>query len=84
VVDDALPRALGPDTRVFLGAAVVGTRGRHGLTSVDVRGADGHVRRIAADALGVSGAWAPTLHLTAHQGTGRAGMTPCIVLCRTS
>jgi methylglutamate dehydrogenase subunit C len=68
VVDDALPRALGPDTRVFLGAAVVGTRGRHGLTSVDVRGADGHVRRIAADALGVSGAWAPTLHLTAHQG----------------
>ena len=46
------------------GDAVTATRGRRGLTGLTL--ADG--RRIACDALAVSGGWSPNLHLTAHLG----------------
>jgi heterotetrameric sarcosine oxidase alpha subunit len=50
---------------VYPGAQVVGTRGRLGLHEVAVRHAGG-ISRIAADTLGLSGGWNPTLHLTCH------------------
>lgn len=53
------------DFPVYRGAQVVGTRGRLGLREVAVRHAGG-TSRIAADTLGLSGGWNPTLHLTCH------------------
>ncbi|MFT4148977.1 MAG: sarcosine oxidase subunit alpha family protein [Paracoccaceae bacterium] len=50
---------------VHHGAVVTGTRGRHGLTEVQVRrGSETFV--LAADCLAVSGGWNPTVHLTCH------------------
>ncbi len=53
------------DFPVYRGAQVVGTRGRMGLHTVQVRHADG-VSEVPADALGLSGGWNPTLHLACH------------------
>jgi len=53
------------DFPVYRGAQVVGTRGRLGLREVAIRHAGG-ISRIPAAALGLSGGWNPTLHLTCH------------------
>ncbi|MGA0539402.1 sarcosine oxidase subunit alpha family protein [Neotabrizicola sp. VNH66] len=53
------------DCPVHLGAEVIDTQGRHGLSSITVRkGAE--TFRIETDCLGMSGGWNPTLHLTCH------------------
>ena len=52
-----------PGIETVAGARVVGTRGRHGLRTVEL--SDG--RRIGADCLAVSGGWNPNVHLTSHQ-----------------
>ncbi|WP_299702401.1 sarcosine oxidase subunit alpha family protein [uncultured Tateyamaria sp.] len=59
------PRAL--DYEVLQGAHVTDTKGRLGLTFVEVACADGSTRTIECGALGVSGGWNPNVHLTCHQ-----------------
>jgi sarcosine oxidase subunit alpha len=51
----------------FAGAQVIDAQGRLGLSSITVRLASGETRRIACEALGVSGGWNPNVHLTCHQ-----------------
>ena len=53
------------DFPVYPRAAIVGTKGRHALREVAVRHAGG-TSLIAADCLGLSGGWNPTLHLACH------------------
>jgi sarcosine oxidase subunit alpha len=53
---------------VHAGAVVTRAYGRLALHSVDVRLASGEARRLACDALGVSGGWSPNVQLTCHQG----------------
>ena len=65
-VIDSRPEAEPGDLPAFLGAHVVGTRGRTGIEEVLVRHAGGE-RAIRADALAVSGGWNPTVHLTCHR-----------------
>jgi sarcosine oxidase subunit alpha len=48
---------------VYMNAQVVGTRGRLGLTYVEL--ADGRI--VHADCLAVAGGWNPNVHLTCHQ-----------------
>jgi len=48
--------------RIVMGGRVVGTKGRKGLTSVQL--ADD--QSIDADCLAVSGGWSPNVHLTCH------------------
>ena len=53
------------DCPVHVGAEVVGSHGRHGLTSITLRkGRDEF--RVETDCLAMSGGWNPTLHLTCH------------------
>ena len=64
------PRADAPasaDWRVIAGGAVVGTRGRLGLSEISVRAEGGAVEKVAADCLAVSGGWNPALHLACHR-----------------
>ncbi len=68
VVDVRPDAPRSPDYEVLAGARVVDTAGRLGLTAITVRAADGGLRKIACGALGVSGGWNPTVHLTCHQG----------------
>ena len=53
------------DFPVYPRAAIVATKGRHALREVAVRHAGG-TSLIAADCLGLSGGWNPTLHLACH------------------
>ncbi|MDM7932101.1 sarcosine oxidase subunit alpha family protein [Tabrizicola sp.] len=53
------------DCPVHLGAEVVGSRGRLGLTGIQVR-KGGETFEIETDCLAMSGGWNPTLHLTCH------------------
>ncbi|WP_415402294.1 sarcosine oxidase subunit alpha family protein [Tateyamaria sp. SN3-11] len=55
------------DYEVLQGAQVADTKGRLGLTFVEVTLADGSNRTIECGALGVSGGWNPNVHLTCHQ-----------------
>ncbi|MEQ6204101.1 sarcosine oxidase subunit alpha family protein [Sulfitobacter sp. HNIBRBA2951] len=51
---------------VHLGAQVIGSKGRLGLSGIKVRTANGKVEQIATECLAVSGGWNPTVHLTCH------------------
>ncbi len=53
------------DCPVYIGAKVTNTKGRHGLTSIEVDHAGGSLT-IHTDCLAMSGGWNPTLHLTCH------------------
>ena len=53
------------DCPIYTGAQVIGTRGRLALREIVLR-ETGTTRRIAVDALGVSGGWNPSVHLTCH------------------
>ena len=65
VVDSRAEASVAEDFPVHAGAVVTNTRGRLGLTEVQVlRGAERLV--LAADCLALSGGWNPTLHLTCH------------------
>ncbi|SFR06019.1 sarcosine oxidase subunit alpha family protein [Poseidonocella sedimentorum] len=55
------------DYEVLSGAQVVDTKGRLGVTFVELKLADGNSRTIECGALGVSGGWNPNVHLTCHQ-----------------
>ena len=55
------------DYEVLQGAQVADTKGRLGLTFVEVVRADGTNRTIECGALGVSGGWNPNVQLTCHQ-----------------
>ncbi len=52
---------------LYKAGRVTATRGRLGLTEVEVT-YDGGTQRVAADTLALSGGWTPTLHLTCHLG----------------
>lgn len=67
VVDTRSDAPLSTDYEVLRGAQVSDTTGRLGLTYIDVRQADGSIRKVACAALGVSGGWNPNVHLTCHQ-----------------
>jgi heterotetrameric sarcosine oxidase alpha subunit len=54
--------------RVHLGAQVVDTRGARGLERITIRGADGQLMQVPADALAVSGGWNPNIALSTHLG----------------
>ncbi len=53
---------------IFQGAAIAGTRGRHGLTQVTVRDGTGSTCRIAADLLAVSGGENPNVQMFCQSG----------------
>ncbi|RUX38003.1 FAD-dependent oxidoreductase, partial [Mesorhizobium sp. M4A.F.Ca.ET.050.02.1.1] len=53
------------DYRVIAGGLVTGSRGRLGLTAIEVF-AKGRREWIECGALGVSGGWNPNVHLTSH------------------
>jgi sarcosine oxidase subunit alpha len=60
-------RVLADGIALYLGHAVIGTKGGRGLRQVAVRPlAGGKVTRIACDLLAVSGGWNPVVHLFAH------------------
>lgn len=67
VIDTRPDAPLSPDYQVLRGAQVVDSKGRLGLTFIDVRNADGSIRTVECGALGVSGGWNPNVHLTCHQ-----------------
>ena len=46
---------------------VIDAKGRHGLTFVEVRFADGSLRTLECGALGLAGGWNPNVHMTCHQ-----------------
>jgi sarcosine oxidase subunit alpha len=52
---------------VYLNHAVVGVRGRHGVSSIDICNyGDQRVHRLQADALLMAGGWTPSVHLWSH------------------
>ena len=53
---------------VYQGAAVIGTIGRMGLTSLRLRLTTGREMLVDCDCLAVAGGWNPTLHLSSHLG----------------
>jgi heterotetrameric sarcosine oxidase alpha subunit len=67
VIDTRADAPLSPDYQVLRGAQVVDSKGRLGLSFIDVKLADGSVRTVECGALGVSGGWNPNVHLTCHQ-----------------
>ena len=66
VIDSRPGRALLPGIRHLRGAQVVDSAGRLGLKSITVRGEDGKLETIVANALGVSGGWNPNVNITSH------------------
>lgn len=67
VIDTRPDAPISPDFEVLGGAQVQNTRGRLGLSFVEVRLPSGETRMIECGALGVSGGWNPNVHLTCHQ-----------------
>ncbi len=64
------------DYPIYAEAEVVGTSGRLGLTSITIRHSGG-LKTIECDALGVSGGWNPSVHLTCHMN-GRPVWDPSL------
>jgi heterotetrameric sarcosine oxidase alpha subunit len=54
------------DVPFYPGWQVARAHGAKGLEAVDLIGPQGALRRVAVDALGVSGGWNPSVHLTCH------------------
>jgi len=65
IIDARADAPMAEECVVYAGAEVVGTKGRHGLTSITVRHR-GAEFQIETDCLGVSGGWNPLVHLTCH------------------
>ena len=53
------------DVPFYAGAQISGTEGRKALEAVSIARTSG-IEKVAADCLGMSGGWNPTLHLTCH------------------
>ncbi len=67
VVDTRPNQPVNLDYEVISDAQVIDSKGRLGLTFVDLKLADGTARTLECGALGVSGGWNPNVHLTCHQ-----------------
>ncbi|KMK66478.1 sarcosine oxidase subunit alpha family protein [Puniceibacterium sp. IMCC21224] len=66
LVDSRIDAASGGDFPVFAGAVVSRTHGgRQGITGITIKTPQGQ-RRLAVDALAMSGGWNPSVHLTCH------------------
>jgi len=52
---------------VLAGAQVVNSLGRLGVKQLTVQLADGSIRHVHCEALGVSGGWNPNVHISSHQ-----------------
>ncbi|MGB8813877.1 MAG: sarcosine oxidase subunit alpha family protein [Paracoccaceae bacterium] len=65
IIDSRSDAQADEDCPVYLGATVIGTKGRHGLTQITVSHAGGEMQ-IDTDCLAMSGGWNPTLHLSCH------------------
>ncbi len=65
VVDSRADARATGDYRLIAGATVSGSKGRLGLTSIEVTHGGG-TEWIACGALGVSGGWNPNVHLASH------------------
>ncbi|MER9074252.1 sarcosine oxidase subunit alpha family protein [Mesorhizobium sp. M0904] len=65
VIDARLEARASADYRVIAGGMVTASRGRLGLTAIEVS-ANGRREWIECGALGVSGGWNPNVHLTSH------------------
>ena len=63
------------DFPIYAGSMICGSRGRHGLKSVQLQRLDGTTDTIEADCLAVSGGWNPTVHMTCHMN-GRPKWQP--------
>lgn len=66
-VVDVRPDAPQSANYEVLHGEVVDTKGRLGLSSVEVKLSDGSRRTLKCGALGMSGGWNPNVHLTCHQ-----------------
>jgi len=60
---ETAPLASFKDAAIVMGGRVVNTKGRHALTSIQLRNG----QSIDTDCLAVSGGWNPNVHLTCHQ-----------------
>lgn len=67
VIDTRADAPLNLDYEVLQGAQVNDTKGRLGLSFAQVKLADGSIRVIECNAMGISGGWNPNVHLTCHQ-----------------
>ncbi|MCT4610641.1 MAG: sarcosine oxidase subunit alpha family protein [Pelagimonas sp.] len=67
VIDTRPEAPTSPEYETFAGAYVSDTKGKLGLTSIDIKLAGGGTRTLHCGALGVSGGWNPNVHLTCHQ-----------------
>ena len=67
VIDTRADAPCSLDYEVLQGAQVTDTKGRLGLSFAEVELADGSMRTIECNAMGVSGGWNPNVHLTCHQ-----------------
>ncbi len=68
VASPVLERAKRLEARIFLGAQVLDANGARGIERIDVRDAQGHIRRLRVDTLAMSGGWNPSLALSTHLG----------------
>jgi len=73
VIDSRQGGDLLPGIRHLLGAEVIGTSGKLGLTSIAVRQANGRSETLTVDALGVSGGWNPNVNIHSHHRSRPAG-----------
>ncbi|WP_281972200.1 sarcosine oxidase subunit alpha family protein [Ruegeria faecimaris] len=67
VIDVRKDAPISHDYEVLQGAQVTNTKGRLGLSFVEVALPDGSTRTLECGALGVSGGWNPNVHMTCHQ-----------------
>ena len=64
-VNIGLAEELGIEAR--LGQSVIGVRGRHGVTAIEIaRNDGGATSTLACDAVLMAGGWTPTVHLWSH------------------
>mgnify|MGYP000935942684 CR=1 FL=1 len=63
--------------RLFVGGAIVGTRGSQSLRSVTVRDEGGREISMSCDLLAVSNGWNPAAHLVSHRG-GKAAWNAAV------
>ncbi|SMO45435.1 sarcosine oxidase subunit alpha family protein [Ruegeria faecimaris] len=67
VIDVRKDAPISHDYEVLQGAQVTNTKGRLGLSFVEVALPDGSTRTLECGTLGVSGGWNPNVHMTCHQ-----------------
>ena len=66
IAGDLASRAAAAGVALFPGTGIADVEGAKGVAAVKLAGA--HAARIECDALGMSGGWSPTVHLSSHGG----------------